>query len=99
MSDASNSGRDRNTHGATRRTFLRGAGVTMALPGLGSTPAWGAAAATAAPPKRFAALFMGCGVNPDPWSAKGSGADMELGRCLEPLAPLRSKINVVNGLF
>ena len=24
---------------------------------------------------------------------------MELGRCLEPLAPLKSKINVVNGLF
>ena len=26
-------------------------------------------------PKRFAALFMGCGVNPDHWWAKGSGAD------------------------
>ena len=42
---------------------------------------------------------MGCGVNPDQWWAKGSGASMELGRCLEPLAPLRPKINVVNGLF
>ena len=56
---------------------------------------------TAAPaaPKRFAALFMGCGVNPEGWWAKGSGASMELGRCLEPLAPLRAKLNVVNGLF
>ena len=42
---------------------------------------------------------MGCGVNPDQWWAKGSGASMELGRCLEPLAPLRPKMNVVNGLF
>ena len=33
------------------------------------------------------------------WWAKGSGPAMELGRCLEPLAPLKAKINVVNGLF
>ena len=26
-------------------------------------------------PKRFAALFMGCGVNPDHWWAKGAGRD------------------------
>jgi hypothetical protein len=85
----------------SRRTFLRGVGVTMALPWLESLAARGAAAsAGAAPcPKRFAALFMGCGVNPSQWWAKGTGADMELGPCLEPLAPLRAKINVVNGLF
>lgn len=85
---------------SSRRTFLRGVGVTMALPWLESVPTWGAAAAAAGPgPKRFAALFMGCGVNPSQWWAKGAGADMELGRCLEPLAPLKAKINVVNGLF
>jgi hypothetical protein len=73
----------------------------MALPWLESIPAWGAtpAGVAASPPKRFAALFMGCGVHPDEWWAKGSGAAMELGRCLEPLSPLRAKINVVNGLF
>src|SRR5689334_14241868 len=101
MSDAPKSGvdRDRGRRGATRRAFLRGAGVTVALPWLQSLPAWGAStasgAAPAEPPKRFAALFMGCGVNPDHWWAKGSGASMELGRCLEPLTPPRSKINVV----
>jgi hypothetical protein len=42
---------------------------------------------------------MGCGVNPDGWWAKGSGRDMQLGPCLEPLASLKAKINVVNGLF
>jgi len=87
----------------TRRTFLRGIGVTMALPWLESVPVWGAAPMVGdlpAPcPKRFAALFMGCGVNPTNWWADGSGAGMELGSCLEPLAPLKAKINVVNGLF
>ena len=88
---------------ATRRTFLRGVGVTMALPWLESVPVWGAATMVGdvpAPcPKRFAALFMGCGINPTNWWAKGAGASMELGRCLEPLAPLKAKINVVHGLF
>jgi hypothetical protein len=87
----------------SRRTFLRGAGVTMALPWLESLSALGlspaAAAEAAVPPKRFAALFMGCGVNPDEWWAKGSGPEMELGRCLEPLTSLRAKLNIVNGVF
>jgi hypothetical protein len=88
---------------ASRRTFLQGAGVTMALPWLESVPVWGAATMAGdlpAPcPKRFAALFMGCGVNPTNWWAKGAGDTMELGPCLEPLAPLKAKINVVSGLF
>ncbi|MFO0907414.1 MAG: DUF1552 domain-containing protein [Isosphaeraceae bacterium] len=87
----------------SRRTFLRGAGVTMALPWLESIPVWGAEPSTggSAPsfPRRFAALFMGCGVNPDQWWARGSGSSMELGPCLAPLEPLRTKINIVNGLF
>jgi Protein of unknown function (DUF1552) len=89
--------------GTSRRTFLRGVGVTMALPWLESIPAWGAAPMVGgdpAPcPKRFAALFMGCGISPEHWWAKGSGEGMELGRSLQPLNALRGKINVVNGLF
>jgi hypothetical protein len=42
---------------------------------------------------------MGNGINPDHWWAKGSGADMELSKSLQPLAPLRSKLNIVSGLF
>lgn len=88
---------------STRRTFLRGVGVTMALPWLESVPAWGSApmvGGVPAPcPKRFAALFMGCGISPEHWWAKGSGNDMELGRSLQPLEALKGKINVVNGLF
>ena len=94
---------DRNQ--VSRRTFLRGVGVAMALPWLESMPVWGAAAALAKDgtpglfPRRFAALFMGNGINSKHWWAKGSGAEMELGKSLEPLAPLKSKINFITGLF
>jgi hypothetical protein len=87
----------------SRRTFLRGVGVTMALPWLESIPAWGATTPAASVansfPKRFAAIFMGNGINGLHWWAKGAGAEMELGRTLEPLAPFRKKLNVINGLF
>jgi hypothetical protein len=85
----------------SRRTLLKGVGVTMALPWLESLPVRGdeAAGKPPAPPKRFAALFMGNGVNPKHWWAKGAGADMELGKSLQPLAALRPRLNVVSGLF
>src|SRR5436309_5956605 len=87
----------------SRRTFLRGAGVTMALPWLESLPVWGAPTilgnAPVPAPKRFAALFMACGINSDHWWARGSGADMELGKSLEPMAPLKTKMNFITGLF
>ena len=97
-----------NPGGISRRTFLQGVGVTMALPWLESLPgATTAEAAVAAAetgagsifPQRFGVLFMGCGVNPDHWWAKGAGAEMELGKSLAPLDPLKGKINVINGLF
>lgn len=89
----------------SRRTLLHGAGVAMALPWLESIPVWGADesssgdATTESFPKRFAVLFMACGVNPDHWWAKGAGSDMELGKSLEPLEPIKKKVNVISGLF
>jgi hypothetical protein len=77
----------------TRRTFLRGAGVTMGLPWLESM------AATTAGTQRFAVLFMGTGISPGRWWAKGAGAGMELGESLAPLEPLKAKVNVIDGLF
>jgi hypothetical protein len=83
--------------GVSRRTVLRGAGVTIALPWLESMNVWGA---TADPfPKRFAVLFMGNGVNEDHWDSQGSGASMTLSRTLGSLEPLKHKINVIHGLF
>src|SRR5262245_36434457 len=95
----------------SRRTLLIGAGVTMGLPWLESIPVWGGEPAAvepaSQPPKRFAALFMGNGICPPHWWAKGSGSDtvggprseMELSKSLEPLAPFKSKLNVISGLF
>jgi hypothetical protein len=87
----------------SRRTLLKGIGVTVALPWLESLPVWGSQAApgtpASAPPKRFAALFMGNGISPRNWWARGAGADMRLSRSLEPLASLRPRLNVISGLF
>ncbi|MBI5759634.1 MAG: DUF1552 domain-containing protein [Planctomycetales bacterium] len=91
-----------------RRTVLRGAGVAMALPWLESIPVWSeetssndgsGKSAQSTFPKRFAAMFMGNGINSKHWWAKGAGAEMELSKSLEPLAPLKTKLNVVSGLF
>jgi hypothetical protein len=85
----------------SRRTLLKGVGVTVALPWLESLPVWGdpGDSASSTPPRRFAALFMGNGINPKHWWAKGRGPEMELGKSLEPLAPLRPRLNVISGLF
>jgi hypothetical protein len=83
----------------SRRAILRGAGVTMALPWLESFPAFADTASPAVFPKRFGVLFMGNGVNENHWDAQGSGAEMKLGKTLEPLEPLKHKINVIHGLF
>jgi len=82
----------------TRRTFLAGVGCSMALPWLESLP-FGYAQPAAALPKRFACLFMGNGISPPNWSARGAGAAMELSRSLEPMAPFRTKLNIISGLF
>jgi hypothetical protein len=89
--------------GISRRTVLRGVGLTMALPWLESLPAWGSTVARDGIPgpfpKRFGVLFMGNGINGNHWWAKGSGAEMKLSKSLAPLAPLKKKITVINGLF
>jgi hypothetical protein len=68
----------------------------MGLPLLESLPCFGN---TPSYPKRFGVLFMGNGVNEDHWGAEGSGPAMKLSRTLEPLEPLKHKINVIHGLF
>ena len=90
-----------------RRVFLRGLGVTVALPWLESLRGFGADANTVAEevaassqaPVRFAALFAGNGFHSKEWFANGSGADMELGKVLEPLKPFRQKLNFIRGLY
>lgn len=83
----------------SRRTVLRGAGCTMALPWLESLHALADTPAPSAFPKRFGVVFLGNGINEDHWSASGQGAEMTLSKTLEPLAPLKQKINVIDGLY
>jgi hypothetical protein len=85
----------------SRRTFLRGIGVSMALPWLESVPVWGdePQGASSQPPVRFACLFAGNGFHSREWWARGEGAHMELGRVLEPLHPFREKLNFIRGLY
>ncbi|MEX0977803.1 MAG: DUF1552 domain-containing protein, partial [Pirellulales bacterium] len=92
-----------NDHQFSRRTFLRGVGVTMALPWLESRPVWGdepkAPGGASEAPVRFAAVFSGNGFHSKEWWAKGAGSGMELGKVLEPLADLRSKLLFIRGLY
>ncbi|MCA9175427.1 MAG: DUF1552 domain-containing protein [Planctomycetales bacterium] len=93
----------------SRRLLLQGAGVAVALPWLESltareargdeAPAPAAGLTEDGFPLRMGVLFMACGVNADHWWAKQGDAEMELGKSLAPMAPLRSKMNFVSGLF
>jgi hypothetical protein len=88
-----------STNRISRRAILRGAGCTMALPWLASLDAFADTPPASAFPKRFGVVFLGCGINEDHWSATGTGAAMKLSKTLQPLEPLKQKINVIDGLF
>src|SRR5947207_1741059 len=90
-----------NAYNLSRRTFLRGVGVSMALPWLESLPVWGDTVTpqpASEPPVRLAVLFAGNGFHSREWWARGEGRTMELGRVLEPLTPFRDKLNFITGL-
>jgi hypothetical protein len=82
----------------TRRTFLKGAGASIALPWMESVRAWGQDA-NARPPVRLAVLFSGNGFHGKEWWAKGEGKALELGKVLEPLAPYKEKTIFFKGLY
>ena len=90
------------TSSFSRRTFLRGVGVSMALPWLESLPVFGqngSQVQAAQPPVRFACLFSGNGFHSREWWARGEGARMELGRVLGSLRPFREKMLFLRGLY
>lgn len=90
------------SHPLSRRTFLRGVGVTMALPWLESVPVWGddrPKHSSSQPPVRFACLFAGNGFHSKEWWAKGEGKEMQVGKVLEPLHPFREKMLFLRGLY
>lgn len=86
----------------TRRTMLRGVGVTMALPFLESVSLWAdenVSHDNTVPPIRTAVLFSGNGFHNQEWWAKGSGDQLELGRVLAPLNDVKSKMLFISGLY
>jgi Protein of unknown function (DUF1552) len=88
------------TNHFSRRTLLRGVGITMALPWLESMSAWAAdTPEQAAAPVRTAVLFSGNGFHSQQWWAKGEGANMELGEVLAPLREHRQKMLFIRGLY
>ncbi len=87
----------------SRRLFLRGVGVTMALPWLESRNVWGVESAAvrsaSEAPVRVGVLFAGNGFHGKEWWAKGQGKAMELGQVLAPLQDFREKLVFIKGLY
>ena len=90
-------------HHVSRRTVLRGVGVTMALPWMESTRVWGDDPKPkqdgSQAPTRMAVLFSGCGFHKNEWWAKGEGRSMELGKVLHPLNDFRDRLTFIRGLY
>ena len=83
-----------------RRTFLKGVGATLSLPLLEAMlPASGFAAQSAGAPKRMAFVFVPNGVIVPDWTVKGEGTDWQLSPTLEPLAKVKDRVCVVDGLM
>ena len=86
----------------SRRHFLRGVGVALALPWMESLPLFAqttTAIAANTPPLRLGIVFFSNGVEPAHWWAKGSGAAMELGPAALPMLPHREDMVFIQGLF
>lgn len=84
----------------SRRTMLRGAGVTLGLPWLEAMlPRTASAAQNVKPPVRMAALYVPNGVNVNHWYPKGTGREFELSTTLQPLADLKDQIMVLGNMW
>ncbi len=86
-----------------RRTFLRGAGVTLSLPFL---ECMNVSAAAAPRPKRFCGVYFPYGVVMNGkddmakwrWFPEGEGGDYRFNESLKSLDPLREDLSVLGGL-
>ena len=84
----------------SRRTVLKGAGATIALPLLDAMiPAGTALAQTvAAPSPRLGFVYFPHGALQEYWTPAQTGRDFEFPFILKPLEPLRDYVTVVSGL-
>jgi hypothetical protein len=81
----------------SRRTFLRGIGVTLSLPLLDAMfPAFTATATAAAnPARRLGFVYIPMGMNPAEWIPEGEGKLTTLSPSLASLTPFRDHVTVI----
>jgi hypothetical protein len=84
----------------SRRTFLNGVGVTLAVPFLESMiPARALGQSAAASPRtRFGCIYFPHGAIMPKWTPAAEGAGFELSEILQPLKPFYSQITVISDL-
>lgn len=84
----------------SRRTLLKGAGATIALPLLDAMVPAGTAFAqsAAAPATRLGFIYFPHGALQDQWQPKTIGRNPDFPYILEPLEPVRDYVTVVSGL-
>jgi len=81
----------------SRRTFLRGAGTTLALPFLDAmVPALGAQSIKATP--RLGFIYIANGVIQGQWTPKTTGRTWDITPTLKPLEALKDQLNIYSGL-
>ena len=82
----------------SRRTFLKTAGATLALPFLESMVPAMTARAAINPGTRLAFVYLPHGAIMDRWTPKTDGRDFEFTPILKALEPFRDYVNVISGL-
>ena len=84
----------------SRRTMLRAAGATLALPLLDSMiPAWGGTRVLAAQaPRRLGVVYVPNGMMMPFWTPEAEGSGFAFKPIMQPLEPFRDHLRVISGL-
>src|ERR1043165_7254276 len=83
-------------HPIPRRTFLKGAGISLALPWLDAMRV--GAKAPAPSPRRAVFCFFGLGINGRDFTPRDTGRNYTITPILRPLADLRNDFTIISGL-
>jgi hypothetical protein len=87
-----------NHQSNSRRSFLRGLGVTLALPLLDVSRSATAKETKSQPPRRMLLISNNLGVLPKPFFPKATGRDYQLSPYLSELADFRDHFSIFSGL-
>jgi hypothetical protein len=81
-----------------RRTFLRGAGASLALPFLDAMIPAFAAGESVTPPLRLSYVYLPVGRIMEDWTPRTEGSNFELTPTLKPLADYHDQMRVISGM-